>query len=127
MLLTKEVTTKISGNVTYYYINNNIDVEFNQLIKLDINKLNPNSHIIVDAVCDVCGKEVKVQYRRYNQSIKKGGYYTCSSACSKEKKENYFLEKYGEKTPFKSEVIKEKIKKTFQEKYGEEHFRKSDI
>lgn len=127
MLLTKEVTTKISGNVTYYYIKNNINVEFNKLIKLDINQLNPNSHIIVDAVCDVCGKEVKVQYRRYNKSMKNGGYYCCSSTCSKRKREKYFLENYGEKTPFNCKTIKEKIKKTFQEKYGVEHFRKSDV
>jgi hypothetical protein len=127
MLLTKNVRIKIIGNVCDYYRNNNIEVEFNQYNLLPIEKLNPQSHLIVDAVCDVCGKEVKIQYRRYNKSINNGGYYVCSSKCGKEKKEKTCIEKYGENTPFKTESFKNKSKQTNLLKWGSEHFRSSQL
>lgn len=126
MLLTKTLKLRITGNVCQYYRNNNIDVEFNKYNELPINLVNPQSHIIVDAVCDVCGKQVKIQYRRYNQSISRGGYYSCSSVCSKDKREKTSLERYGEKNQFKSGNFKEKYKQTNLLKWGTEHFRSSD-
>jgi hypothetical protein len=101
MLLTKEIKIRITGNVGDYYRKNNIDVKFNEYNDLPIELVNPQSHLIVDAVCDVCGKEVKIQYRRYNQSVNKGGYYTCSGKCGKNKREGTFLEKYGSKSIFR--------------------------
>lgn len=126
MLITKELEFRIAGNVYDYYKKNNIDVEFNKINKLPIHLVNPESHLIVDAVCDVCDKEVKVQYRRYNKSVNNGGYYTCSSKCSKEKRKNTFIKKYGEVTPFKTEIFKEKSKETNLKKWGVEHFRQSE-
>lgn len=126
MLLTKHIKIRITGNVCDYYKKNNLDVKFNEFNILPIEMINPQSHLIVDALCDVCGKEVKIQYRRYNQSINKGGYYTCSSQCSKTKREKTFIKKYGETTPFKTEEFKEKSKKTSLLKWGTGHFRQSD-
>ena len=98
MLITKNLKIRIAGNVCDYYRKNNIDVTFNKDNDLPIELINPQSHLIVDAICDVCGKEVKIQYRRYNQSISRGGYYTCSSICGKEKRNNTNLKKYGERS-----------------------------
>jgi hypothetical protein len=126
MLITKELEIRIMGNVCEYYRKNNIDVEFNKVNKLPIHLINPESHLIVDAKCDVCGKEVKVQYRRYNKSVSNGGYYSCSSKCSTEKRINSFVEKYGNTIPFRTENFKEKSKQTNLKKWGSEHFRKSD-
>ena len=72
MILTKEIEIRIAGNVGQYYKKNNIDVKFNQINKLPIEVVNPESHLIIDAKCDICDKEVKIQYRRYNQSISRG-------------------------------------------------------
>ena len=126
MLLTKNINIRISGNVKDYYIKNNIPVEFNKEINIPIEILNPSSHLIVDAKCDVCDKQVTIQYRRYNQSIGRGGYYTCSSKCSKNKREQKFIEKYGTNTPFKSDEFKSKSKQTNLKKWGDEHFRRSE-
>ena len=95
MLITKELNVRIAGNVRDYYIKNNIEVNFNQVNTLPINLVNPQSHLLVEAKCDICHKEVKIQYRRYNQSISRGGYYTCSSKCSTEKRKLTFVNKYG--------------------------------
>ncbi len=126
MLITKELEVRIMGNVCEYYRKNNIEVEFNKINKLPINLVNPESHLIVDAKCDVCGKEVKIQYRRYNKSVNNGGYYTCSSKYSKEKRNKIFIERYGNTNPFKTDNFKEKSKQTSLQKWGAEHFRQGD-
>lgn len=126
MLITEKVKLRIMGNVADYYIKNNIEIILNEYNELPIDKLNPQSHIKVKAKCDICGKEVEVQYRRYIQSIKKGGYYTCSSLCGKLKREKTIEEKYGNKCHFKTDLFKEKSKKTNFEKWGVNHFRQSD-
>jgi len=126
MLITKELNIRIAGNVGHYYKINKIDVVFNDINKLPIELVNPQSHLLVDAKCDVCGNEVKIQYRRYNQSISRGGYYTCSSKCSSEKRKMVFTTKYGCENPFKTDNFKEKSKQSMLKKYGSTHFRQSD-
>lgn len=126
MLITKEIEIKIFGNVFNYYKNNNISVIYNSVNKLPIHLVNPQSHLIVDAQCDICGKEVKIQFRRYNKSVNNGGYYTCSSKCGKEKRIKTTIERFGHENHFKSENFKEKTKKTSLIKWGTEHFRQSE-
>ena len=126
MLLTKEIKIRITGNVGDYYRKNNIDVKFNEYNDLPIELVNPQSHLIVDAVCDVCGKEVKVQYRRYNQSVNRGGYYTCSSKCGKDKREKTFIDRYGVDSAFKTDIFKKKYRETNLLRWGAEHFRQSE-
>ncbi len=127
MLLTKELEIRITGNVCDYYRKNNIPVVFNQVNKLPIELVNPQSHLIVDAKCDVCGKDVKIQLRRYNKSINNGGYYSCSTKCSKEKREKKLIEVFGGNNPYKTKIFKEKSKQTSLKKWGTEHFRQSEL
>ena len=127
MLITQELEIMIAGNVASFYRKNNIEIEVNKVNKLPIHLVNPQSHLLVDAKCDICGKEVKVQYRRYNQSIGRGGYYTCSSKCSNDKRKKSFNDKYGDENIFKSDNFKEKSKQSMLKKYGTTHFRQSNI
>ena len=127
MLLTKELEIRIAGNVLNYYKERNIDVLPNKVNKLPIELVNPKSHLIVDAQCDVCGKNVKVQLRRYNQSMSRGGYYTCSSKCSVEKRKESCLNKWGSTNFFETDEFKVKSKNTMFEKWGTDHFRKSEV
>ena len=46
MLITKELEIRIAGNVGQYYKQNNIDIKFNQINKLPIEVVNPESHLI---------------------------------------------------------------------------------
>jgi len=126
MLLTKTLKIRITGNVAEYYKKNNIDFKYNDYNVLPIEYVNPHSHLIVDAKCDICGKEVKIQLRRYNQSISRGGYYTCSSKCGKGKRENTNIDKYGDKCLFTTQEFKEKTKQTNLSKWGADHFRSSE-
>ena len=126
MLLTRELDLYIAGNVAHFYQKNNIQFIPNSKNRLPIEMVNPNSHILVDAKCDVCGKQVKIQLRRYNQSVNKGGFYSCSSLCSKEKRKVVFLKKYGVENFVETEEFKQKAKNKVIEKWGDEHFRKSE-
>lgn len=126
MLKTKELKVMIRGNVGQYYKENNIEFEYNKENVIPIESVNPDSHLIVDVVCDVCGKELKTQFRRYNKSIDNGGYYSCSSKCSTKKREKTNKKKYGVSYYTETEEFKEKSKMTTINKWGEEHFRKSD-
>lgn len=126
MLITKELEIYIAGNVVNYYRENNIDVKINSKNIIPIELVNPQSHIEVDAKCDICGKEVKIQYRRYNQSINRGGYYTCSSLCSTQKRKKSTLIKYGVENFVETEEFKQKSQTKMKEKWGETHFRKSE-
>lgn len=71
-----------------------------------------------------CGKKVSFKRFKFGQN----GYYKyCSVKCmanskeEKEKKKTTSLERYGEDTPLKAEIVKEKIKQTNLEKYGVEY------
>lgn len=91
-------------------------------------ELPEGSHREVVAVCDFCGKEITVQYKKYLKRIEKhDGKYCCRDCWGKNKelitqrnnksvKTN--LEKYGVGNPFKNEEVKNKAKKTLNEKYG---------
>ena len=91
-------------------------------------ELPEGSHREVVAVCDFCGKEITVQYKKYLKRIEKhDGKYCCKDCWGKNKeliaqrnnksvKTN--LEKYGIDNPFKNEEVKNKAKKTLNEKYG---------
>jgi hypothetical protein len=126
MLITKELEIRITGNVADYYVKNNIEITPNKVNLLPIELVNPNSHLIVDAKCDVCGKQVKIQYRRYNKSINNGGYYSCSSKCGAQKTKDLNMLKYGVNSHFETNEFKEKSKKTFLNKWGVNHFRQSE-
>jgi hypothetical protein len=126
MLLTNELEIYIAGNVAHFYTKNNIDIKLNSKNRLPIELVNPNSHILVDAKCDVCGKQVKIQLRRYNQSFNKGGYYSCSSLCSTQKRRDLFQEKYGVDNFVETDEFKQKSKNKMIEKWGDDHFRKSE-
>ena len=116
MLITKSVEILIKGNACNYYRDNNIEVEFNKKNTLPIEKLNPNSHIKIDAVCDVCNKKVNIEYRRYIKSLNNGGYYTCSSKCGINKIRKTNTEKYGVMSYVESDDFKKKNKNTHKEK-----------
>jgi hypothetical protein len=127
MIITKELEIRITGNVYNYYRDNNINVKPNEVNKLPIEMVNPNSHLIIDAKCDICKKEVKVQLRRYYQSFNKGGYYTCSSKCGSEKRKQTCLTQWGVTNFVESDEFKSNSKKTMIKKWGQTHFRKSNV
>jgi hypothetical protein len=148
MIIGDKIEIKInknSKNKNYY---RNLGYEINnstEKIYIKILDLPSNSTSKIKVVCDICGKERFIEYRKYLNNIKKYGYYTCRGKCSREKAkltgiekygdENYnnikqaqqtCEEKYGVKNPFQVEEFKEKSKQTCIELYGNEIYSKTD-
>ena len=90
-LISKTVVVGLNGGMATYYENlgyvipkikkdYKIVVPMNSTIEVDIDDLKKGSNVVVDAKCDCCGKESKLQYGKYLINIKKhNGKYICSS------------------------------------------------
>jgi len=143
MLKDKEILVKVYNNTISYYKNLGYDCKVNDVISIKIEDLPKQSTYKVLAICDICGKEKLVEYRKYMNNIQNKNFYVCSLSCAQSKikitkKENYGDEnfsnikqreitceqKYGDKN-FKN-VKKRKV--TNLKKYGVEHvIQNSDI
>lgn len=124
MILTKEVEIKPYGKTITHYKNKGYDVKFGEPIIVKTNDLAPNSKHIVLVKCDVCGKEKNIQYHNYHSSIENGG-YCCCNECSKPKRTNTIISRYGFDNYSKTDEYKQKIKKISFEKYGCDHMLQS--
>ena len=92
------------------------------LFSVSINELSKGSHLFINVVCDYCGKELKVPYKRYNLSTKIVNKYACSNKeCSNKKIKDVCIVKYGVENPFQSDFFKNKAKETLNKKYGVDH------
>jgi hypothetical protein len=139
MILDKKIKIRITSNVLKYY-KQFYDVKNNDIIEIDIKHLHPGSGIKVNVECDVCKAKKYIPYRQYMKSFKNGGYYTCSSKCSSQKKKETYITNYGTEHYMKTEEGKNKIskmwsdgsididkrtkktKKTLLKKYGDESY-----
>jgi hypothetical protein len=114
----------------------------NKLI-IPVEHLNSGSHSIIKVKCDVCGCEKDLMYRFYLKSVKKFGFYCCSSKCGQVKLENGVvnysqtneykekfkktcMSKYGFNNPSQIEKFKDKRKQTMLDRHGVEYYVLSD-
>lgn len=91
----------------------------NEEICIDVNHLNRGSRVIVDCICDYCGKEVSVFYKEYLRNIENSiNKYACSKKCGSEKSKEFTLKTVGVESKMCLNEYKEKVKRTNNEKYG---------
>jgi very-short-patch-repair endonuclease len=133
MIKEQNIKVRLYNNNIKYYTNKGYKCVLNDTIRIDIKDIMPQSTINITAICDVCGNEKLIQYRKYINNFKNKSFYVCSSKCAQkkikltrkeryndenfsniEKREKTSLERYGDKN-FKN---LEKTKKTNIEKYG---------
>lgn len=121
MILSTHIKINInSSNKKYYEKLGYVSIYGEELI-VSIKHLNLGSHDRIEAICDVCGKITNPEYRRYNKSVNCGGYYSCCTKCSTNKRNLTNLKKYGHINPFGNVDIQKKIKETNLYKYEVEH------
>ena len=140
MIIDKEVIIKIGSRNLTYYDKKGYNVNYGDVVKIKIDDLYEKTTTEIRVKCDNCGSEKKMQYRLYNNNLKKYNLYYCNKCKhikSKKTKleiygdENYnnydknrrtCLEKYGVEHYNKLEEFKNKIKNTKLEKYGTENY-----
>lgn len=125
MILDKFINIEMKGaNIRFYKEKYNCIV--GDIVSIDITDLRKGTSLLVNTECDVCGSFKKLSYRKYIKSINNGGYYSCSSKCSTNKKKNTYIENYGVDSPLKCDMIKDKMKITCINKYGVDNPMKND-
>lgn len=116
MILSKTVTVKSSK----YYLDLGYDISA-KYITIDIKDLPTGSRVNILTKCDFCDLEREIDYKSYNDNIKRGGSFSCSKKCGAEKAKKTNLERYGEEIAIKSEKVKNRFKNTMLSKWGVDH------
>lgn len=119
MIIEKEIDVKLNSKNITYYKSKEYSAIYGETIKVKIEDLYNQSISIITGKCDNCGSEKKMQYRLYNNNLKKYGIYYCNE-CKHLKSKQTKLYLYGDENYNNYE----KSKKTCLEKYGVEHYNK---
>jgi len=118
MILTRTVTLKIGGRNILHFQKLYPNIKMKDEITIPVNELTSGSNIKIDCVCDFCGKERKITYQKYNESIKLYDNYSCQK-CSHKKRKKTNKSKYGVENYVEFEKFNQQALKTLNEKYGE--------
>jgi len=118
MIKNEKIKIKIySRNILKYReLYNNLKI--GDFVEIDIDDLPKGSHMLVDVVCDVCGKEKQLSYKEYNRNLEQCNYYACSTKCAWGKNKITNLERYGDE----NYNNREKCKETKFKNHGDENF-----
>lgn len=122
------INIRISYTSLNHYRNLGYECNVGDNIEISPEFLPEESHKKVTAICDKCEREHILEYRYYNNNIKKNnGKFICKY-CYYNNSENFVepmkkmrktcFEKYGTENPAKLPEIQDKMKETNLEKYG---------
>jgi hypothetical protein len=121
MIITKKIKINSKSKDKKYYISLGYNVKNDFII--DIKDLKKGSGKKINVICDVCGNEKIIEYRRYiknTNNLKED--YCCSKKCSNLKSEKRLKDKYGVINVFQLSEIKEKSKETKKRLYLNPNF-----
>ena len=143
MLIEKEYNIMVNSNNIDYYKPKFENIKKGDIISVFVRDLSPGSHIKIDIICDLCGKELQREYKDYLSKRQRSDTDVCSNCRGhkarmttllkygvenisqlpeiKEKKREKSIEKFGTNCVLQSDIIKERIKNTVKEKYGTEY------
>ena len=124
----QKIRIGISGRTLHHYLDLGYDVKIGDWIEVPPEHLPDQSTQKIDAICDIGGEEVRIEYRAYVKNIKKNnGVFECRDCFRKDKEKQSQIyekvrktniEKYGIEHPAQLEEFKEKGKQTSKERYG---------
>jgi hypothetical protein len=126
MIIEKEVEVKLSNTNKTYFKNLGYDIN-NKYIIVKVEHLSKGSKTLITAKCDICDNIKTLNYKTYIYNTENQKIYTCSSKCSRIKVKNTCLEKYGVENPSQVKEINDKRNNTFLEKYGEHPLKNKDV
>lgn len=145
MLLTKEVEVKVSPKTVDHYLSLGYKIpmkkasksynriyhkeyvyDFSTPIVVNVKDLTKGCASDVDVLCDYCKEEVMTMaYSTYLRTLEHIAKSSCKK-CKAKKEEEYFLMKYGVKSPSQLNEFREKYRETCIEKFGTDNYFKTD-
>ena len=120
MIIDKNIDITITVRNITYYKSKNYDAKLGDNITVNISDLHLGSICKINVQCDNCNCDKHMEYRLYNNNLKKYGIYYCNK-CKNIKSKKTKLENYGDENYNNME----QNKKTCIEKYGG-HYNKLD-
>ena len=125
MIISKVIKIKVNGQKIKRYSELGYDIS-SEFINVKVDDLPKGSHYKIIAKCHYCSVEKSVTYKRYNESINKGFFFSCSIKCGRLKSKETCLKKYGVENVSQTDDHKEKCEKTCLDKYGSIHYNKTN-
>jgi hypothetical protein len=126
MILTREISVKISESNFHYYEELGYDVVIGEVITIPVELLSKGSHHKVKCECDNCGLEKEVIYKNYlKYDNKNWGDYFCRK-CSEVKRKETLRKNFGVDYPIQNKNVLSKMKNTLVEKYGVDNISKKN-
>jgi hypothetical protein len=118
-IINKTIKVIPHGKSTKHYREKGYDVKNGQELEVKIEDLMMSSAVLVDTVCDYCGKRREpIRYVAYNAQTKNGTEKCCCVDCAKFKREESMIKKYGNKNPMAIPELMNKRNETNLKKYG---------
>lgn len=127
MILTREITIRVTESNYQYYNEMGYDVSIGEDLIIPIELLSKGSHFKIRCKCDGegCAIEREVIFKNYVKYNNKWGEYYCRK-CSESKRKRSLQETHGVDYPIQNKKILKKMKNTILEKYGETLSTKKD-
>jgi hypothetical protein len=123
MILTREITIKITESNYQYYEDLGYDVSIGETLLIPTELMSRGSHFKIECKCDTCGLEKEVIYKNYIKYDNKWGEYYCRK-CSESKRKETLRKNFGVDYPIQNEKLMSKMKKTLLFKYGVDNISK---
>jgi hypothetical protein len=124
MVLSKEITVRISESNYAYYEDIGFGAAIGQSVSIPWNFLSTGSHYKILCKCDICGVEKEVMYKNYlKYQNDEPGDYTCRK-CSENKRKKSLNDSYNVDYPIQNDEIMDKMKETLVDRYGVDNINK---
>lgn len=118
-IITKTVKIRPRGTAIAYYRERGYDAKYGQELEVKVEDLQSCSTVLIDTICDYCGKPKEPQkYVTYNAQTKNGTEKCCCLDCASLKRDEAMFKKYGYKSALQVPEIKQKVRQTNIERYG---------
>lgn len=125
MIITREISVKITESNWQYYEDLGYDVSIGEKLLIPVELMSKGSHYKISCKCDECGCEKDVIFKNYVKYDNKWGEYFCRK-CSEKKRKKTLRKNYGVDYPIQNSKIMSKMKTTLVSKYGVDNISKKE-
>jgi hypothetical protein len=125
MILTREISIKITESNLQYYEDLGYEVTISDNLLIPVELMSHGSHYKIKCKCDFCSIEKEVIFKNYVKYDNNWGEYLCRK-CSEQKRKETLQRNYGVDYPIQNKKVMTKMKETLMKKYGVDNISKRE-